>query len=41
MKKYAKTINGVAVVRTADEIIIKKNGFVTYNPTEEMILADG
>lgn len=41
MKKYTKQIDGKAVVKTRKEIVIRKNGRVTYNPTEEMIFADG
>lgn len=41
MKKYTKEINGKTVIKTRQQIIISKNGMSTYNPTEEMILADG
>lgn len=37
MKQYTKD----GVIRQARKIVIKKDGFVTTNPTEEMILADG
>ena len=41
MKKYVKEINGKKVYKTRQQIIISKDGMSTYNPTEEMILADG
>lgn len=41
MKKYKKEINGKAVVKALKDIVINKDGRVTYNPTEEMVLADG
>lgn len=41
MKRYEKTINGKTVRKQLKDITIKKNGMVTYNPTEEMVLADG
>jgi hypothetical protein len=41
MKKYTKEINGKTVIKTRQQIVISKNGMSTYNPTEEMILADG
>lgn len=41
MKKYTKQIDGKSVIKTSREIIIRKNGRVTYNPREEMVLADG
>lgn len=41
MKKYTKVINGFSIIKTRKQIVIKKNGMSTYNPTEEMILADG
>lgn len=37
MKQYTKDV----VIRPANKIVINKNGFVTTNPTKEMILADG
>lgn len=37
MKQYTKD----GVIRQANKIVINKDGFVTTNPTEEMILADG
>ena len=41
MKKYVKEINGQNVYKTRSQIVINKDGFNIYNPTEEMILADG
>ena len=41
MKKYIKEIGGKKVYKTRQQIVISKNGMSTYNPTEEMILADG
>ena len=41
MKKYTKVINGLSVIKTRKQIVIKKGGMNTFNPTEEMILADG
>lgn len=37
MKRYTK--NGE--IKTRRQIVIRKDGMATYNPTEEMILADG
>ena len=41
MKRYSKIINGVEVVKFANEIVIKAHGMQTFNPSEDMILADG
>jgi hypothetical protein len=41
MKRYSKTIDGKTIIKRADEIVVKGNGSQTFNPTEEMILADG
>ena len=41
MKKYFKGIDGKKVYRKQSQIAIEKDGMITYNPTEEMILADG
>lgn len=41
MKRYEKIIDGKTVIKTLKEIIIRRDGRVTYNPTEEMVLADG
>lgn len=41
MKRFTKQIDGKNVIKTLKEIVIRKDGRVTYNPTEDMILADG
>lgn len=41
MKKYMKVIDGKTVIKTRHQIVISKNGRNFFNPTEEMILADG
>ena len=41
MKMYIKIIDGKTIIRRADEIVVKGNGSQTFNPTEQMILADG
>lgn len=41
MKKYVKEINGKKVYKTRQQIVISKDGMNTFNPKEEMILADG
>lgn len=41
MKQYEKITDGKTVIKTLKEIVIKRDGKVTYNPTEEMVLADG
>lgn len=41
MKKYTKQIDGKTVIKARKEIVIRKDGRVTYNPTKDMILADG
>ena len=41
MKRFTKQIDGKTVIKTLKEIVIRKDGRVTYNPTEEMVLADG
>lgn len=41
MKRYEKQIDGKTVIKTKKEIVIRKDGRVTYNPTEDMVLADG
>lgn len=38
---YSKTIDGKTIIKRADEIVVKGNGSQTFNPTEQMILADG
>lgn len=37
MKKYIKN----NIIKLRKDIIIEKDGYVTYNPTEEMVLEDG
>lgn len=37
MKKYIKD----GIIKSRNQIVIRKNGMNTYNPTKEMILADG
>lgn len=41
MKQYTKQIDGKTVRKTLKEIVIKKDGKQTFNPSEEMVLADG
>lgn len=41
MKRFYKQIDGKNVIKTLKEIVIRRDGRVTYNPTEEMVLADG
>ena len=41
MKKYAKIIDGREVIKSANEIVVHKNGQQTINPSEKQILADG
>lgn len=41
MKRYTKQIDGKTVIKKRQEIVIRRDGRVTYNPTEEMVLADG
>lgn len=41
MKQYKKTIDGKEVIKSAGQIVVRKNGQQTINPTEAMILADG
>lgn len=41
MKKYMKVIDGKTVIKTRHQIVISKNGRNYFNPTEEMIIADG
>ena len=41
MKKYAKIIDGREVIKSANEIVVRKNGQQTINPSEKQILADG
>ena len=41
MKKYVKRINGIPVIKEAEDIIVIKNGVQTINPSHELILEDG
>lgn len=41
MKRYEKIIDGKTIVKELKEIVIRKDGRVTYNPSEDMVLADG
>lgn len=41
MKKYIKTIDGKQVIKSANEIIINKDGMNIFNPTEITILDNG
>lgn len=41
MKRYTKEVDGKSVIKTLKEIVIRKNGKQTFNPSEEMVLADG
>ena len=41
MKTYFKKEGDKLLKKTLKEIVIRKDGRVTYNPTEEMVLADG
>lgn len=41
MKTYLKKEGDKLLKKTRQEIVIRKDGRVTYNPTEEMVLADG
>ena len=41
MKTYLKKEGDKLLKKTLKEIVIRKDGRVTYNPTEEMVLADG
>lgn len=41
MKQYSKIINGKTVVKAANRIVVQTDDAQIFNPTEEMILADG
>lgn len=41
MKRFTKTVEGQTLVKLLKDIVIKKDGKQTLNPTEEMALADG
>ena len=40
-KEYKKIIDGKEVIKSANEIVVRKDGMQTFNPTEAQILADG
>lgn len=40
-KRYIKEIDGKVEIKTANEIVIRKNGGVFFSPTEKMLLEDG
>ena len=41
MKEYKKIIDGREVIKSAGQIVVRKNGMQTINPSEAQILADG
>ena len=41
MVLYTKIIDGKAVIKSRNQIVIRKNGMQCINPREEMILEDG
>ena len=41
MKEYKKIIDGKTIIKSANKIVIRKDGMQTINPSEEQILADG
>lgn len=41
MKRYEKKVDGKSVIKTLKDIVVKKNGRQTFNPSEEMVLEDG
>ena len=41
MKLYEKIIDSKKQIKPRNKIVITKNGLSTYNPTEEMLFADG
>ena len=41
MKQYTKIIDGREVIKSANEIVVRKNGMQTINPSEAQILAEG
>ena len=41
MKLYEKIVDGVKHCKPLSKIVIIKDGFQTFNPTEEMVLEDG
>ena len=41
MKEYKKIIDGKEVIKSAGQIVVRKDGMQTINPSEAQILADG
>ena len=41
MRLYKRIIDGREVIKSAGQIVVRKNGMQTFNPTEAQILADG
>lgn len=41
IRLYKKIIDGKEVIKSANEIVIRKDGMQTFNPQEEQILAEG
>lgn len=41
MKLYTKEIGGKSVIKPLREIVVKRGGMCTYNPSEKAVLADG
>ena len=41
MNRFTKKIGGKTIIKNAEDIIIRKDGMQTINPSEEQILADG
>ena len=41
MKQYRKIIDGKETIKSANAIVIRKDGMQTFNPKEDAILADG
>lgn len=41
MKRYTKIIDGKQVIKPSNKIVIVKDDMQTFNPPEEMLIADG
>lgn len=41
MELFTKEIEGKSVVRPLREIVVRRNGMCTYNPSKEAVLSDG
>lgn len=41
MKQFFKIINDETVVKNRNEIVINKDGMITFNPPEEILLQEG